>query len=97
MESVILGLVGVVLSLVFKYVPAAQDWFDRQSNKGLFMLGLVALVSVGYFALSCLPFGADFGVTIACDQSSAVDLIKAFFVIAIGNQLAFLYTSGSRG
>lgn len=97
MESVILGLAGVVLSLIFKYQPSVKEWFDRQSNKGLVMLGLVALVSLGYFGLSCLPFGVQFGVTISCDQSSAIELIKAFFVIAIGNQLTFLYTRGASG
>lgn len=92
MESVILGLSGVVLALVFKYSPSAQDWFAKQKSKGLLMLFLVAVVSSAYFALSCTPFGVQFGVTIACDSNSAVELIKAFVSIAIGNQLAYLYT-----
>ena len=92
MESVILALVGSVLSLVFQYVPSAKVWFEGQSNKGLVMLALVALVSIGYFALSCLPFALQLGISISCSQSDAIELVKAFFVIAVSNQVTHLFS-----
>jgi len=92
MEGVILGIVGVVLSLVFSYVPKAHEWLSGFEQKGLVMLGLVVVVGAGYFALGCSPFGADFGVTVACTRAGLFDLLKAIFVIASGNQLTFLLT-----
>ena len=92
METVILGIVGAILSLVFSYVPAARVWLEGQDNKGLVMLALVLVVSAGYFALSCSPFAADIGITVQCSRTGLFDVLRAVFVIASGNQLAFLYS-----
>lgn len=92
METVILGIVGAILSLVFSYVPAARVWLEGQDNKGMVMLALVLVVSGVYFALSCSPFAADLGIAIQCSRAGFIDLGKAIFVIASGNQLAFLYS-----
>lgn len=96
METVILGIVGVVLSLVFSYVPVAREWLEKQDNKGLIMLALVMLVSAAYFALSCSPFAADLGIKLQCSRSGLFDLLQAIFIIASGNQLAFLYSKAGK-
>lgn len=96
MESVILGIVGVALSLVFSYVPVAREWLEKQDNKGLIMLALVLFVSACYFALSCSPFASDLGINLQCDRSGFFDLLQAIFVIASGNQLAFLYSKAGK-
>jgi len=88
MEEILLGLVGVVLSAAFNYVPALKAWYDAQNNKGLLMLAFVFVISGLYFGASCLPF--DLGVEVACTQEGALVVVKAFVSILIGNQLAYL-------
>lgn len=89
---VILGIVGVVLSLTFSYVPNARAWLDARDNKGAAMLALVVVTALVYFGLSCSPYAANFNITLACSRDGVFDLLKALFIIASGNQLAFLYT-----
>lgn len=96
MESVILGIVGAILSLVFSYIPAARVWLERQPNKGLFMLAMVFSVSFVYFGLACSPFAADLGIRLECSRAGVIELCKAIFVIASGNQLAFLYSKAGK-
>lgn len=97
MENVILGILGAVLSLVFSYFPAAKSWLDGFENKGLVMFGAVVVVAGAYFALGCSPFAADLKITVTCDKAGVFDLLKALFVIASGNQLAFLFTPKAKG
>ena len=92
LATVILGIVGVVLSLLFSYIPAARAWLDSFSNKGAVMLGLVFVVSLAYFGLACSPYAANFNIALSCDQDGVFALLKALFIIASGNQLAYLYT-----
>jgi uncharacterized membrane protein len=92
METVILGIAGVILSLVFSYLPSARVWLEGFENKGIIMLGLVVVVAGGYFALACSPFAADLNIVLQCSRVGFFEVLKAVFVIASGNQLAFLYT-----
>ncbi len=95
MDNVILGIVGALVSLVFSYVPAVKTWFDAQTNKGLIMLGVLVVVGLAYFGLSCTPFAAQLGITLACTQAGAVQLAQAIFALAAGNQLAYLFSNNS--
>ena len=45
METVILGIAGVILSLVFSYLPSARVWLEGFENKGIIMLGRVGIVT----------------------------------------------------
>lgn len=88
---ILLGIVGAILSLVFRYT-SARIWFDGQKNKGLLMLAMVVVVAGIYFALACSSFAAQLGIPLSCSNEGAFDLFKAILVIATGNQLTFLYT-----
>jgi hypothetical protein len=92
METVLLGIVGAVLSLIFSYLPAAKAWFDGLANKGLVMLAMVLGVGAVYFGLACSPFAVDLNIVTTCDKAGVIALLKAIFVIASGNQLAYLFT-----
>jgi hypothetical protein len=92
MSEILLAVVGAILSLVFTYVPALKEWLDAHPQKGLLMLAFVAIIAVAYFGLSCTPLAAQLGISVTCDQAGAIELVKAWFAIAAGNQLAFLYT-----
>jgi len=97
METVILGIVGALLSLVFTYFPPAKAWFDAQVNKGLVMLALVVVVSAVYFGLGCSPLAADLNITVACNQAGIIGLLKTIFLIASGSQLTYLFTPKAQG
>lgn len=91
LSSALLAIVGALLSVVFQYVPAVKRWYEGLENKGLVMLGLVVAVAGVYFALACSPFAASLDIPLECSQSGVFDLLKAVFLIASGNQLAYLF------
>lgn len=93
------GLAGVVLSLVFSYIPGARDWFSRLTGdqKRLVMLGACLVVPVAMALLACTGFAADFGLSVTCDRAGIVGLIKAFVVAAITNQTAYQLTPKQDG
>lgn len=93
------GLAGVVLSLVFSYVPGARDWFAKLNGdqKRLVMLGACLVVPVVMALLACTGFAADFGLTVTCDRAGIVELVKAFVVAAITNQTAYQLSPKQNG
>jgi hypothetical protein len=82
---------GVVLSLVFAYVPGAKDWYGALPNdrKRLVMLGGLALVALATFGLGCTSFGAQLGVSLACSQDEALGLVRVLAAAVIANQSAY--------
>lgn len=95
-----LGVVtGILLSLLFGFVPGFASWFDKLGQKpdgtsdngvtkSLFMLGLMLLVSLAIFGMSCT--GILFGV--ACSKDGAVGLFWTFAYALSGNQITYLAT-----
>lgn len=82
---------GVVLSLVFSYVPGLSTKYAElsETTKRLIMLGMLALVSVAVVGLACAGFGEDLGIYITCDKDGFVGVIKAFIMAMIANQSTF--------
>lgn len=86
------AMAGVLLSLGFSYAPGARDWFGKLTGtqKRLVMLGLCLVVVLVEFGLACTGFAMDFGVTVTCDRTGAVQLTMAFIGAVIANQATFL-------
>ncbi|MEJ2305139.1 MAG: hypothetical protein P8Y14_26760, partial [Anaerolineales bacterium] len=61
---------GAILSLAFSYIPGLRQKYEPQSaeTKRLVMLGLLALVVAGVFALACSRFGAYLNISVSCDE-----------------------------
>lgn len=85
------AMVGVVLSLLFAYIPGFKTWYDKKSGevRALVMLGLLVLVAVAIFALSCasppiLP------LAVKCSQEGAWELVYVFIAALVANQGTFL-------
>ena len=93
-------IAGVILSLLFSYVPGVSTWYSMQSpdTKRVVMLVAIVLVAGSAFALSCWGLGGQLGLLITCDQASAWGLIRAIVACAVGNQVAYKLSpaSGSR-
>jgi hypothetical protein len=92
LQTIVLGIAGVLLSLLFTYVPAAKAWFDSKSNKGLLMLGFVILVSLAYFGLGCTSLAAQLSIAVTCDQAGILALGQMIVTVAMFNQTTFLFT-----
>ena len=85
---------GIVLSLVFSYVPKFSTWYGLKDDpiKRLIMLGALVLVSGVAFGLACSGLASDFGLPLTCDKVGAVALLRAFVVAAIANQTTYALT-----
>lgn len=82
------ALAGIVLSLLFSYVPGFTNWYNPldENRKRLVMIGLLLLVAVGAMLVSCSNL---FEVGVACSTEGAVGLAKAFIVALIANQSVY--------
>lgn len=90
LTTVLLAIVGAVISMAFTFVPSLRSWLAAQSNKGAIILGVLFATSLIYFGLGCSPFALDLKIVVECSTSGAVDLAEAFLALATGNQIAFL-------
>ena len=84
------GIAGVVLSLVFSYVPTVRGWYEglESQGKSLIMLGLLVVVSGSIFGLSC----ANVLNYLTCDQAGALQLGQIFLNALVANQGVYLVT-----
>lgn len=87
-------LAGILLSLVFSYMPGAKDWFETLSGtaKRLVMLGLLAVASIGIVAAACAGFGGDLGLSVTCDRAGIVAVVWAFVLAMVANQSTYMLT-----
>jgi hypothetical protein len=93
--EILLGLVGMALQLIFRYAPKASDWYQAQTNKGLWMLLFVVIAGAVYFGLSCTPLAGEFGIGVSCTVPDLFVVLKALFVLAASQSLTYLYTKPS--
>lgn len=84
------AIAGVILSLLFSYVPGLNDKFNSLSAtvKRLIMAGLLLLVAIGALALSC----AQVVVTVECTQAGLLALINVYIAALVANQAAYMIT-----
>lgn len=82
------SLAGILLSLLFSYIPGLNGWFDLLEPifKRLLMLLLLILVSAAAYGLSC----AGIFPTVTCDREGLLGLVSAFVGAMIANQAAYL-------
>jgi len=84
------AIAGVVLSLVFSYIPGVKNWFDGLESvfKQAVMGGVLIFVTGVIFGLAC------YGVIVAveCTQAGALGLIMALIAALAGNQSTYLIT-----
>jgi hypothetical protein len=80
-------IAGVVLTLIFSYVPGLATWFAAKDStfKRLFMLGLLVLTALAIFGLSC----ASVLTGVTCDKPGALQMITIFVLAVIANQSAY--------
>jgi hypothetical protein len=82
---------GIILSLIFSYVPGLNTKFAGLSSeiKRVIILGLCILVGAGAFGLTCAGFGSVVGAQLACTKEGLVTLFQSIVLVAIANQSAY--------
>lgn len=85
---------GVVLSLLFSYLPGLSAWYGGLTGgkKRLIMLGMLALVAGGMYALDCGGLLVKIVPDMAgmCSATDGwVQVLRAFVLAMIANQSAF--------
>jgi len=88
------AICGVVLSLVFNYVPGISGKWGvlMPEYKRLIMLIMLVVVAGVVFGLACSGWGADFGVTVVCGKAGFVGLLQALIYAVMANQTAYQIT-----
>ena len=86
--EVLASTAGIVLSLLFSYVPKFKDWFDALdgNSKRLIMLGSLFVTAAGVFGLSCT---GKFDIAVVCDLDGALGMFELFVWAAVANQTAY--------
>lgn len=92
------SIAGVVLSLLFSYVPKLNTWYAAldEAAKRLIMLVSLLVVAGVSFGLACLPATAGQVPQITCDSAGAWGLVKAFIAALVANQSAYMITLKTR-
>jgi uncharacterized membrane protein (Fun14 family) len=84
---------GILLSLLLSYVTPVSVWYYSLDSKfrGLVMLGLSALATLGIFGVSCI---ALFN-WVPCTQESAMNLVRTFLTIVVASLGTYMTTPTS--
>jgi len=87
-SQLLAGIAGIVLSLLFEYLPGLHDWYNAlvDTKQKLVMLAALLLSAAGVFALACL--GRYDLVT--CDVAGVWMLLEYFVLAVIANQATYL-------
>jgi hypothetical protein len=84
--EILVGLAGIVLSVLFEYFPGLSDWYDKlQDNyQRLLMLGMLVVVAGVVFAMNCEGWFAGKIPVIECSEAGVEELVW-LFIIALGS------------
>jgi len=87
-SQLLAGIAGIVLSLLFEYLPGLHDWYNAlvDTKQKLVMLAALLLSAAGVFALACI--GRYDLVT--CDVAGVWMLLEYFVLAVIANQATYL-------
>jgi hypothetical protein len=86
--ELISSIAGILLSLMFSYIPGVNAWYENLEGtyKRLIMLGLLFMVAAGIFGLGCANLISD----VACTKEDALRMLQVFITALIANQTTFL-------
>lgn len=93
--ALLASLAGILLSLLFSYVPKLSEWFAGLEGvyKRLIMAGLLIIVAIGVFGLSCAAVIS----AVTCDQPGAMGLLKILIAALIANQSIYSISPQTKG
>jgi len=90
------SIAGVLLSLIFSYVPGVSAWYEKLTGeyKRLVMAVVLAVVSGALYGMGCAGWLGDM-VALTCDYAGARVLIRGFIAALVANQATYLISPKS--
>ena len=87
-DVILAGIVSVVLSVLFEYVPGLSTWYNalKDNYQRLFMLGLLVIVAGVIFGLNCAGWLTAYIPSISCNEKGLQELIWLLVVSIAANQ-----------
>lgn len=87
-SEMLVGIAGVVLSLLFSYIPGLRVWYAGliSETKQLIMLGLILAISAAVYVLGC---NGILVTNIACDKGGIVSFVLIVITAIISNQAVY--------
>jgi len=78
------ALVGVLISLLFAYLPGLRAWFSKQSSeaKGGITASVTVFAALAIYGLSCAGWFPSLGVT--CSQGGFQQLVAVVIGALVG-------------
>ena len=91
------SIAGVILSLAFSYLPGLKRWYGTLDGtaKRLVMFAVLSATALGLYALACTPYAELLGISLSCDASCAVMLLRLLLSALIANQATYSLTPRS--
>lgn len=88
--DILASVSGVLVSLLFAYLPGLRDWFDGLDGtyKRLVLLASGLVTAGAIFGLSCANIDL-LGVMVTCDKVGALECVRAFILFAVANQSTY--------
>jgi len=85
-SELLAGTAGIVLSLLFEYLPGLHDWYNNlvDGYQKLIMLAALLLSAAGIFGLAC----AGRYDLVTCDAAGVWNLLEYFVLAVVANQAA---------
>ena len=99
MGEVYTYIAGVILSLLFAFVPTSNSWYANlsESQKRLVLLGATLLAALGYFGASCWSILAlKLGILTLCNSEAALDAVLILVKMFIGSQATYTFLPENR-
>jgi len=86
-SELLAGIAGIVLTLLFSYLPGLRNWYDPlpEAKKKLIMLAALFLSAAGVFALACV---GRYDMVV-CSVDGAWELGRYFILALVANQSAY--------
>ena len=83
---------GIVLSLALAYIPKLAVWYGNKDApaKARIMGGLLVLVALAIFGLTCGRVIADLNLGVVCDRTGFLQLLQLLVHALTANQATFL-------
>ena len=87
-DTVLTGIAGVLLSVLFEYVPGLSGWYNalKDNYQRLIMLGLLILVAGAIFGLNCAGWFGGQVPAVSCDEKGLQELAWLLVVAIASNQ-----------
>lgn len=85
--NVVAGVAGILLSLIFGYVPGLREWYEALGavRKAQVMAGLLLLAAIGLYLAACYtPWAA-----VECTKAGFWQLVEMFIAALIANQATY--------